>query len=66
MAIQENTRSITQPSGITGMLGSARRARHMQAAPVALPGWSGKYNGSLSRGGQTISIKIGCGSPGTV
>jgi hypothetical protein len=53
---------VAQPSGISGMLGSARRAHHMQATPVAYSGRSCKYNGSLSRGGQIISIKIGNGA----
>ena len=57
-------RGVAQPSEITGVLGSARRARHMLAGPVAHPGWAGKYNGSLSRGGRTFNVKLGCGSPG--
>jgi hypothetical protein len=55
-------KSVAQPSGISGMLGSARRAHHMQATPVAYPARAGQYNGSLSRGGQIFSIKIGNGA----
>ena len=60
----QDGRGVAQPSEITGVMGSARRARHMLAGPVAHPGWAGKYNGSLSRGGRTISVKLGCGSLG--
>lgn len=60
----QDGRGVAQPSGITGVMGSARRARHMLAGPVENPGWAGKYNGSLSRAGQTISVKLGCGSRG--
>jgi hypothetical protein len=47
---------VAQPAGISA---SARRAHHMQAAPVAYPARACKYNRSLSRAGQ--SIKIGSG-----
>lgn len=60
----QDARGIAQPAGITGVMGSVRRARHMLAGPVEHPGWAGKYNGSLSRGGQTFSVKLGCGSLG--
>ena len=60
----QDGRGIAQPSGITGVMGSVRRARHMLAGPVEHPGWAGKYNGSLSRAGQTISVRVGCGSLG--
>ncbi len=60
----QDGRGVAQPSGITGVMGSVRRARHMLAGQVEHPGWAGKYNGSLSRAGQTISVKLGCGSLG--
>jgi hypothetical protein len=60
----QDGRGVAQPSGITGVMGSVKRARHMQARAVAHPGWAGKYNGSLSRAGQRISVKVGCGAPG--
>lgn len=60
----QDGRGVSQPSGITGVMGSVRRARHMLAGPVEHPGWAGKYNGSLSRAGQTISVRVGCGSLG--
>ncbi len=60
----QDGRGVSQPSGITGVMGSVKRARHMQAGAVGHPGWAGKYNGSLSRGGQTFAIKVGCGSRG--
>ena len=53
---------VTQPAGVIGMLGSARRAHHMRAVPVVYQGRAGQYNGSLSRGGQTVSIKLGNGA----
>jgi hypothetical protein len=60
----QNGRGVAQPSGITGVMGSVKRARHMMAGQVEHTGWAGKYNGSLSRAGQRISVKVGCGSPG--
>ena len=59
-----DARGIAQPSGITGVMGSAKRVRHMLAGQVDHTGWAGKYNGSLSRAGQRISVKVGCGAPG--
>ena len=60
----QDGRGLTRPSGITGVMGSVKRARHMLAGQVDHTGWAGKYNGSLSRAGQRISVKVGCGSPG--
>lgn len=60
MSNQEKT--VAQPSGIVGMLGSARRAHHMRAVPVAYQGRACHYNGSLSRGGQIVSVKLGNGA----
>ena len=60
----QDGRGVARPSGITGVMGSAKRARHMMAGQVDHTGWAGKYNGSLSRAGQRISVKLGCGSPG--
>lgn len=64
MPPDQDGRGVAQPSGTTGVMGSVRRARHMRAGPVEHAGWAGKYNGSLSRGGQTFSVKVGCGSLG--
>ena len=60
----QDGRGLTRPSGVTGVMGSVKRARHMLAGQVEHTGWAGKYNGSLSRAGQRISVKVGCGSPG--
>lgn len=60
----QDGRGVAQPSGITGVMGSAKRVRHMLAGQVNHTGWAGKYNGSLSRAGQRINVKVGCGSPG--
>lgn len=62
----EDGRGVAQPSGITGVMGSVKRARHMQARAVSHQDWAGNYNGSLSRAGQRISIKLGCGSRGAI
>ncbi len=50
----QDGRGVAQPTGITGVIGSSNRA----------PMWAGKYNGSLSLAGQTVGVKVGCGSRG--
>ncbi|WP_426101956.1 hypothetical protein [Massilia sp. TSP1-1-2] len=60
----QNGVGAVRPSGITGVMGSVKRARHMLAGQVDHIGWASHYNGSLSRAGQRISVKVGCGSPG--
>lgn len=56
-----NHQGITQPAGVTGVMGT-RRA--LQPGELSQLVQAGKINGSLARAGKTIGVRIGCGAIG--